>query len=149
MEYVLGWIGNFMASQPFQSIITSIMNGWRSWDWVVGSETVTTTCFGWRLGVKLASVLYSTFTQRLRDFGWFRHFTASQLFQCIIVSMMNACARLRLESFTHVHHHTPAYELRVGTILVEGPTYISYKDGICFGLNWELNGISTLPIYHY
>ena len=39
-------------------------------------------------------------------------------------------------------------ELRVGTILVEGP-YISHQDGVCFGLNWELHGISTLPIYHY
>ena len=45
-----------------------------------------------------------------------RQFIASQPFQCLNMSMMNGCARLRFEFILYNHHHTTAFESRVVTI---------------------------------
>ena len=47
--------------------------------------------------------------------------TASQPFQCLIVSIMNGFARLRFEFITHNQCHTPTFELWVVTILAQVP----------------------------
>ena len=95
---------------------------------------VTTTCFLVTCGVKVG--LWAMFHFSHQDcvtLYWFRLFTASQPFQCLVISMMNVFALLRFESIMYIHHHTPAFELWVVTITVEGP-YVSHQDGVF--LDW-------------
>ena len=56
----------------------------------------------------------------------FRQFTASQPFQCLIISIMNGWRKWRLEFILHNGHHTPAFESQVVKVSVPGP-YISYQ----------------------
>ena len=59
----------------------------------------------------------------------FKTFTASQPFQCLIISIMNGFEWFRFESIMYYHHHTLAFESRAVTITVESP-YVSYQDGV-------------------
>ena len=100
------------------------------WDWYMGTETVTTTYFpalrGYKFG--LAHTYFSHPVCVCTD--WFMQFTASQPFQCVIISIMNGWRRWRLEFILHNCHHTLAFESRVMKILVHGPS-ISYQDRAC------------------
>ena len=40
---------------------------------------------------------------------WFMQFSAPQPFQCVIISILNGCARLRFEFILQNRHHTPAF----------------------------------------
>ena len=44
------------------------------------------------------------------------HITAAELFQCLITSITNGEARLRLEFIVCNHHHKPTFESRMGTL---------------------------------
>ena len=64
---------------------------------------------------------------------WFGQFTASQPFQCLIMSIMDGCARLRSEFIIHNHHHTPAFESWVVARSAPVPC-ISHQD--CVFSDW-------------
>ena len=94
-----------------------------SWDWYMGAEMVTTIYFPALRGYKFcfAHTYFSHPDCVCTD--WFRQFTASQPFQCIIISIMNGWRRWRLEFILHNLHHTPAFESQVVKILAEFPTF--------------------------
>ena len=59
----------------------------------------------------------------------FKTLTASQPFQCLIISIMNGFAWFRFESIMYYHHHTLAFEFRAVTFTAEG-SYVSHQDGV-------------------
>ena len=58
---------------------------------------------------------------------WLRQFTASQPFQCLVVSIMNGFTRLRYGFIIHNHHRTTTFELWVVKISAQVP-YYSHQD---------------------
>ena len=100
------------------------------WDWYMGAETVTTTYFpalrGYKFG--LAHTYFSNPGCVCTD--WFMQFTASQPFQCVIISIMNGWRRWRLEFILQNRPHTPAFESPVVKVSVPGP-YISHQHWAC------------------
>ena len=80
------------------------------WDWCMCSIMVTTTCFWGAGGVKVGFALIHFLHQDCVILDWFRQFTASQPFQCLIVSILNGCTRLIFEFAIHNHHYTLAFE---------------------------------------
>ena len=101
------------------------------WDWCVGSKMVVTMCFSVMDGTKVGLPVFHFWHQDSVSLDWFGPFTASQSFQCLLISIMNGFARLRFEFIMYNQHHTPAFELRLVTISAPGP-YISHQDGVCF-----------------
>ena len=102
-------------------------------DCCVGSKMVTTTCFSVTGGVKVGLALVHFSHQDWVSLDWFGQFTASQPFQCLIVSMMNGFARLRFEFNMYNNHYTLAFESWVGTNVAPVP-YFSHQDGVF--LDW-------------
>ena len=101
-------------------------------DCCVGSKIVTTTCFSVTGGVKVGLALVHFSHQDWVSLDWFGQFTASQPFQCLIVSMMNGFARLRFE-----------FNMYNSSTLLFTPKWCM------FGLIQEYHSISTLPTSHY
>ena len=113
-----GWIDSTI-SQHLSPSNFSLYLWWmvrEGWDWCMCSIMVTTTCFWGAGGVKVGFALIHFWHQDCVILDWFRQFTASQPFQCLIVSIMNGFARLRFEFITHNQCHTPTFELWVVTI---------------------------------
>ena len=138
----LDWFRNFTASQPFISLTISIMMIGQSWDWMVTLNRVTRTCFGSLLGLKLAWPVFHFWHQDWVSLDGFGQSTACHPLQCLIVSMMNGCARLRFEINMYYHQHTPDFELWVATISAPVP-YVSHQYGVC--LDWLWNFIASHP----
>ena len=95
----------------------------------MGSRMVITTYFpalrGYKFG--LAKTYFSNPDCVCTD--WFMQFSASQPFQCVIITIMNGCARLRFEFILQNRHHTPAFESPVVKIMVHGP-YDSHQQWV-------------------
>ena len=112
------------------------------WDWCMVSKMATTTCFlvasGYKFG--LSQTYFSPQDWVCTD--WFRQFTASQPFQCVIISIMNGWRRWRLEFTLHNHHHTLLFESQRVKILALGP-YVSHQVWAC--TDWISHFISAQP----
>ena len=108
----------------------------------MGSKTVTTTCFSVKGGVKVGLALVHFSHQGWVSLDSFGQFTSAQLLWCLIISIMNGFASLRFEFITHNHHHTPAFESWVVTILAPVP-YVSHQDGVC--LDWFKKFTASQP----
>ena len=93
------------------------------WDWYMGAEMVTTTYFPALRGYKFGLAQSYFSNPDCVGADWFRQFTTSQPFQCVIISIMNDLRRWRLEFILHHRHHTPAFESGVMKILVVDPTF--------------------------
>ena len=109
------------------------------------STMVTTTCFSVMGGVKDGLLALAHFSYQdwvsLNQLG---QFTASQPFQCLIVSIMNGFARLRFEFIIHNHHCTPTFESWVATR--SAPEYPTFHTKMVYvWLVQEYHSISTLP----
>ena len=118
------------------------------WDCSTRSKMVTTTCFSVMGGVKDGLALSHFSHQDWVSLNWFGQFTASQPFQCLIVSIMNGFARLRFEFIIHNHHCTPAFELWVATR--SAPEYPTFHTKMVYvWLVQEYHSISTLPTSNY
>ena len=112
------------------------------WDWHMGAEMVTTTYF-WalrRYKFGLAHTYFSHPDCVCAD--WFSQFTASQPFQCVIISIMNGWGRWRLEFILHNGHHTPAFESWVVARSAPVP-YISHQD--CVFSDWFKQMTASWP----
>ena len=89
--------------------------------------------------------------QDCMSLDWFGQFTASQPFQCLIVSIMNGCARLRFEVIMYNHHHTLTFELWGVTVLtLHRPLRFTPRWGV-FGMiqEFHIHSTLTLPLSHY
>ena len=80
-------------------------------------------------GVKVGLALVHFPRQDCVSLDRFGQFTASQPLQHLIVDIMNGCARFRFEFIVQNHHHVPAFESRVVTVLAPVP-YVSHQDGV-------------------
>ena len=106
----LDWFKNFTASEPFQCLFISIMNGWRRLRLVyVLYDGHHTTCFPVRGWVKVVLPVFHFSHQDWVSLDWFGQFTASQPFHSLSICIMNGFARLRFEFIIHNQHHTPTF----------------------------------------
>ena len=85
----LDWFGQFTASQPFHPLTMSIMNGLARlrFEFIIHNQRHTLAFESWVVTV-LAPVPYVSH-QDWVCLDWFKNFTASQPFQCLIISIMN------------------------------------------------------------
>ena len=101
----LEWFRQFTASQPFQYIIISIMDGWRRWrlEFILYNRHHT-PAFELPLMKILVHGPYISYQDRAcRDS--FSHFTASPPFQSLFTSIMNGLTWLRLVYGHRNGHH--------------------------------------------
>ena len=117
-------------------------------DWYMGSQTVTAACFSVQGGVKVGLALVHYSHKDWVSLDRFRQFIAFQPYQCLIACIFNGFARWRFEFIIHNHHHTPAFELWVVTILAPWP-YVFTPRWSMLGLIQEFHSILTLPTSHY
>ena len=117
-------------------------------DWYMGSKMLTTTCFSDMGGVKVGFALVCFSHQDCLSLDWFEQFIASQPFQCLIVGMIDGCARLRFEFIIHNHHHTLHFKLWVVPIWARSILRFTPRWSM-FGLIQEIHNITTLPTSHY
>ena len=82
------WFRQFTASQPFQYIIISIMNGWRRWRLEFIIQNLHHTPAFESQGVKVSVPGPYVSHQDRACAEWFSHFTASQPFQSLVISVM-------------------------------------------------------------
>ena len=83
------WFMQFTASQPFQCVIISIMNGWRRWrlEFILQNRPHTPAFESPVMKISVPGPYISY--QPWACAEWFSHFTASQPFQSLFISMMN------------------------------------------------------------
>ena len=116
--------------------------------WYMCSIMVTTTCFSVTGGVKFGLPASHLWHQDWVTLDWFGQFTASQPFQCLIISIMYSFAGLRSEFIFHNQRHTPTFESWVVTILAPWP-YVFTPRWSMLGLIQDFHSILTLPTSHY
>ena len=81
-------------------------------------------------------------------FDWFVNVTASQPFQCLIISILNGWRRLRLVYVLYNGHHNMSFSHGWGQSRL-GP-YSTLPPRLSeFGLIWAFHSISTLPFSHH
>ena len=95
-------------------------------------------------GVKVGLALVHFPRQDCVSLDRFGQFTASQPLQCLIVGIMNGCARLRFEFIVHNHHHAPAFELGLDDSSGSSTLRFTPRWSI-FEFIQEFHSFSTLP----
>ena len=109
----------------------------------VGSRNVTTTCFQSRVGSKLAWPLSTFFTKiDWVSLDWFGQFTASQPFQCLIVSIMNGFASLRFEFIIRKPSPRPGFWVAGGNNFHSSTQHFTPR--LCV-LDWLKNITASQP----
>ena len=113
----LDWLGQFTASQPFQSLIISMMNSPARlrFEFIMYNHHHTPAFESW------VATGFSPVPSFLHKDGvcldWFKIITASQPFQHLIISMMNGWRRLRLVHMLYNGHHNVLFQSREGSKL--------------------------------
>ena len=120
-------------------------------DWNSSSTTVTTpwllSHWWWKFWCMMVPSPYISYQDRAcRD--WFSHFTSSQPFQSLYISIMNGLTWLRLVyGRWNDHHNLFSSSERVQIWL--GP-HLLFAPRLCvYWLIHAIHSIPTLPMYHY
>ena len=92
----LDWVGQFTASQPFQYLIISIMNGWTRlrFEFIMYNHHHILLFDWWVVTIFAPSPNVSH--QDWVFWDWLKNITASQPFQLLIIGIMNGWIRWRL-----------------------------------------------------
>ena len=134
--------------QPFQISLTHPISHYKYDEWLekveigVWSLKCVPQPIFWSWVGTILALSKSTFCTQIEYVhtdSW--QFTASQPFQSLIISILNGCARMRLEFTFHNQHHTLIFESQVVKILLQGP-YVLHQDWAC--TNWFRHFISAL-----
>ena len=120
----------------------------QGWDLNSSRVTITTP---WLLSLWVVTITVEGAYLSHQDgvtLDWFRPFTTSQPFQCLLIGIMNGFARLRFEFITCYHHHTMAFESMGGDNYGRRrlPFTPRWSD---FGLIQAIHRIPTIPMSPY
>ena len=131
----LDWFGQFTASQLFNSVTISMMNGFARlrFEFIIHNK-LHTLAIESRVVAILAPVPFVSHQDGV-CLDWFKGFTASQPFQCLIISIMNGWRRLRLVYVLYEGRTATCFPVtggvKVGMALVH---HFSHQDWV--SLDW-------------
>ena len=143
------WFKQFTTAWPFQCLIISVMFGYRWGFWCLQwsppqlvLESPVEENLAWHINIHLSN-------QDQVSLDRFKQFTAAWPFQCVILSMINGCTRLKLEFTLHNHHHTLTFESRMVTILIPHPLILFTPWSSVFRVTQAIYSSLTLPMSHH
>ena len=142
------WLRQFTASQPFQCVTITIMNGWRRWtlEFILHHHHRTLAFESWVMKILVHGPYISYQDRAGRD--WFSHFTASQPFQSLFISILNGLTWLRLV-YGHRNGHNNLFSSSERVQIWIGPCLL-FEPKLCgCWLIEAIHSIPTIPMCHY